>query len=52
MGPYNVAKKLAEYIPDKKDRANFKVLDVAAGTGAVGLYMRSQGFKNLDAVGK
>ena len=47
----NVAKKLAQYIPEE-DRQKVKILDVAAGTGNVGAALKKFGFKIVDAIGK
>ena len=47
-----IAKILSEYFPTNKDRANARVLDLAAGTGLVGKDLHKIGFTNIDAVGK
>ena len=47
-----IAKILSEYFPTNKDRANARVLDLAAGTGLVGKDLHKIGFTNMDAVGK
>merc|ERR1712020_850034 len=46
-----IAKILSEYFPTNKDRANARVLDLAAGTGLVGKDLHKIGFTNMDAVG-
>jgi len=45
-----IAKILSEYFPTNKDRANARVLDLAAGTGLVGKDLHKIGFTNMDAV--
>ena len=51
QGPENVAKKLAELVPESK-RKEFKIIDIAAGTGNVGLALHKRGFRTMDANGK
>ncbi len=36
----------------QEDRAGFKILDVACGTGLVGVHLASLGFKIIDGVGE
>lgn len=45
-----IAKILSEYFPTPKDRANARVLDLAAGTGLVGKDLHKVGFTNIDGV--
>merc|ERR1712223_1806282 len=45
-----IAKILSEYFPTSKDRANARVLDLAAGTGLVGKDLHKVGFTNIDGV--
>ena len=47
-----IAKILSEYFPTPKDRANARVLDLAAGTGLVGKDLHKVGFTNIDGVGR
>ena len=47
-----IAKILSEYFPTSKDRANARVLDLAAGTGLVGKDLHKVGFTNIDGVGR
>ena len=46
-----IAKILSEYFPTPKDRANARILDLAAGTGLVGRDLHKVGFTNIDGVG-
>ncbi|XP_068202558.1 methyltransferase-like protein 27 [Palaemon carinicauda] len=48
-GPDLAADELAARIPKDK-RGEVKVIDVAAGTGRVGLLLRDKGFSNIDAL--
>jgi len=45
-----IAKILSEYFPTAKDRADARVLDLAAGTGLVGKDLYKVGFTNIDGV--
>ena len=47
-----LAEKLASFYPDREIRKNLKILDIAAGTGLVGVGLIQEGFKKIDAVGK
>ena len=49
---YQLADKLKTFYPDEKERGNLKILDIAAGTGLVGVGLIKEGFKHIDAVGK
>ena len=48
---YQLAEKLASFYPDSEVRKNLKILDIAAGTGLVGVGLIKEGFKHIDAVG-
>lgn len=45
-----MAERLAAFVP-ANERATFKVLDIAAGTGLVGHFLYELGFRIFDAVG-
>ena len=47
-----VAKIISEYFPPNKDFSDFKVLDLAAGTGVLGPHLKKMGIQHLTAVGK
>lgn len=49
---FYVAKIISEFFPPSKDFSDFKVLDLAAGTGVLGPRLRKTGFERLTAVGK
>ena len=49
---FYVAKIISEFFPPNKDFSDFKVLDLAAGTGVLGPHLRKIGFQHLTAVGK
>ena len=49
---FYVAKIISEFFPPNKDFSDFKVLDLAAGTGVLGPRLRKMGFQHLTAVGK
>ncbi|KAK4022979.1 hypothetical protein OUZ56_008420 [Daphnia magna] len=49
IGPCLTVEAVCELIPDEK-RADVTVLDVAAGTGLVGLELAKNGFKVIDAI--
>ncbi len=51
-GQKRLAERLALLVPDVHARAKLKVLDVACGTGLVGLHLHALGFRNIDGVGK
>ncbi|XP_013413762.1 methyltransferase-like protein 27 [Lingula anatina] len=46
VGPVEGARKLAEWVPDKKA----KILDAGAGTGMSGAALHEWGYSNLDAL--
>ena len=48
---YQLAEKLATFYPDREIRKDLKILDIAAGTGLVGVGLIQEGFKNIHAVG-
>ena len=50
MTAHNVAKELIRQV-ERKSRATFRVLDVAAGTGRVGVLLHQSGFRNVEALG-
>ncbi len=52
MGPRTVAEKLMALVPEEAKRSKFEVLDVAAGTGRVGLPLTEAGFRCVDALGE
>jgi predicted RNA methylase len=46
-----LAEKLKSYFPNEEERKKLKILDIAAGTGLVGVGLKSVGFGEIDAVG-
>lgn len=49
-GPRQAASALADLYPDVSRRAQVRILDVAAGTGLLGVEMQKLGFKLMDAL--
>ena len=50
--PANCARMLSKYFPDEGKRPDLKLLDLAAGTGRVGLLLKELNFTNITAVGE
>ncbi|XP_069158006.1 methyltransferase-like protein 27 isoform X2 [Procambarus clarkii] len=48
-GPFIAAEHVAELVPEDR-RQYVRVLDIAAGTGAVGRELHKKGFTNIDAL--
>ena len=52
MSPALVSDFMADLVPVEK-RAEYKIMDFAAGTGRVGVHLRDRhGFRLMDAVGR
>ncbi|XP_071448256.1 methyltransferase-like protein 27 [Hetaerina americana] len=51
-GPEYVAEALAELYTDKSkpSKVEAKILDIAAGTGRIGIFLHKLGFRNMDAL--
>ena len=49
---FYIAKIISEFFPKNMDFSEFKVLDLAAGTGVVGSQLCKMGFQHLTGVGK
>ncbi|KAL8561853.1 hypothetical protein ACOMHN_046978 [Nucella lapillus] len=49
-GAQKVAQTIADLYPQQSQRETVRILDVAAGTGLVGLEMHKLGFRNMDAL--
>ncbi|XP_076460561.1 methyltransferase-like protein 27 [Babylonia areolata] len=49
-GPQQVAKTISSLYPEQSQRESVRILDVAAGTGLVGVEMHKEGFRNMDAL--
>ena len=47
---FQLAQKLKSFYPDEIHRKNLKILDIAAGTGLVGVGLKQEGFEFMDAV--
>jgi len=45
-----VTKLMTDFFPDKEKRADVKILDLAAGTGIIGVELAKVGFKDMYAV--
>ncbi len=52
QGQRRLAERLATLVPEAHARAELRILDVACGTGLVGLHLHALGFRNIDGVGK
>ncbi|XP_076461640.1 methyltransferase-like protein 27 [Babylonia areolata] len=49
-GPQQVAKTISSLYPEQSQKESVRILDVAAGTGLVGVEMHKLGFRNMDAL--
>ncbi|XP_076461656.1 methyltransferase-like protein 27 [Babylonia areolata] len=49
-GPQKMAQTMSSLYPEQSQRESVRILDVAAGTGLVGVEMHKVGFRNMDAL--